>query len=307
MNELGYCCINLSINEGLKKNNHVKVNRGMIKKTFLERGLEYVSELMILNLKDTIKVLQWNVRNDIRVYRLSSDSFPWLTECNIEDLPNFEEISSLLMEIGNVVKDNDLRCGYHPGPFNVLGSDNPRVVEKTIHELDFTSNVLDLMGLDQTPYYGVNIHLNTTKPNVWEASERFCKNFPLLSESTQRRLTVENDDKLGQYSVKMLHEMVHLKLNIPIVFDFHHYHYGPKDQTQKEALELALSTWRVKPMTHMSSSRLLESEGVRETAHADFIYEEIPYLNEYEFDCEIEAKAKDLAVARYKKDFSITE
>ena len=91
MNKIGYCCINLSINEdGRKKKDYVKVNRGMVRRTFDAKGLDYVSELVILNLKDTIKVLNWNIRNDIDVYRLSSDSFPWLTEYNLEDLPNFD-------------------------------------------------------------------------------------------------------------------------------------------------------------------------------------------------------------------------
>jgi hypothetical protein len=37
-------------------------------------------------------------------------------------------------------------------------------------------------------------------------------------------------------------------------------------------------------------------------AHADYIYERIENFG-LEFDCEIEAKAKDLAVIRYRKEF----
>ena len=303
MNELGYCCINLSINEGVAKKDQIKVNRGMVKRTFESKGTDYVSECIIENLKDTIKILNWNVRNNIKVYRLSSDSFPWLTEYCIDDIKNSDKIKNLLKGIGEIIKKNGLRSGYHPGPYCVLGSENTSVVEKTIKELEFTATLLDMMGLDRTPYYGINIHLNSTKPDHETAAKRFCENFQRLSDSVRSRLTVENDDKAGQYSVKMLYDMVHKEIGIPIVFDFHHFNYGPQDQTIKQSLELALSTWQVKPMTHMSSSKLIETNGSRATAHADYIYEEIPLFDSYHFDCEIEAKAKELAVLKYRTQF----
>ena len=62
-----------------KKKDHIQVNRGMVRKTFDAKGLPYVSELVILNLIDTLKVLDWNIKNNIYVYRLSSDSFPWMS------------------------------------------------------------------------------------------------------------------------------------------------------------------------------------------------------------------------------------
>jgi UV DNA damage endonuclease len=128
----------------------VKVNRGMIKKTFLAKGLDYVSELILLNLDDTMKILQWNVENDIFVYRMSSDSFPWMSEYEFEDLPNFSLIKSKMISIGAFIKRNNIRVSYHPGPFNVLASLNPSVVEKTIKELNNHAELMDLMGLEQS-------------------------------------------------------------------------------------------------------------------------------------------------------------
>jgi UV DNA damage endonuclease len=305
-NRIGYCCIALGINEGLKPKDHIKVNRGMVKKTFESKGLSYVSELIIDNLKDTIKILDYNIKNEIFIYRLSSDSFPWMSEYEFEDLPNFNKIESLLISIGNKIKENDLRCGYHPGPFNVLGSENPSVVEKTIKELDKHAQLLDMMGLDKTNYYSINIHLNTTQPSREEAAERFCKSFERLSESCKKRLTIENDDKLSQYSVKMLHDLVYQKIGIPIIFDQLHFKLGPQDQTMEEALKLALSTWKVKPLTHMASSIHNENPKGLERAHADYIYEPIETFG-MEFDCEIESKAKDLAVLKYREDYKMIQ
>ena len=79
----------------------------MVKKTFESKGLSYVSELVILNLEDTIKVLKYNIKNKIKVYRMSSDSFPWMSHYTFSSLPNFTKIQRLLSQIGNIVKEKD--------------------------------------------------------------------------------------------------------------------------------------------------------------------------------------------------------
>ena len=304
MNRIGYCCLSQFINEGKRKKDHIMVNRGMVKRTFGLKGLPYVSELIILNLKDTLKVLDFNLKNKIYIYRLSSDSFPWMSEYELSDLPNFEVIQKLMKSIGDFIKLNNMRCGFHPGPFNVMASENPLVVEKTINELNKHAELMDLLGLDQTTFYPINIHINTTKPTRELAAERFCKEFENLSESCKKRLVVENDDGLNQYSVKMLHEWIYKVIGIPITFDQHHFNYGPQDQTMEEALRLAHSTWKTRVLTHMSSPKTLEDESGKKTAHADYIYEKIETFG-LEFDTEIEAKAKDLAVIRYRKEFEV--
>lgn len=302
MNNIGYCCIPLGCNEGLPKKDHIFVNRGMTRKTFYTKGLTYVSELILLNLKDTLKVLDYNLKKDIYIYRLSSDSFPWMTEYRFQDLPNFSSIQNYLQLIGDKIKFNGIRVSYHPGPFNVLASENDLVVTKTIDELNKHAELMDLMGLEQSTFYPINIHINTTKPTREEAAQRFVDRFALLSESCRKRLTIENDDSPNQYSVKMLYDMVHTKIGIPIVFDQHHFNYGPQDQTMEDALKLAISTWKTRAMTHMSSPKTLEDNSSKQTAHADYIYEEIKTYG-FDFDTEIEAKAKDLAVIKYRNQF----
>ena len=304
MKNIGYCCIPLGCNEGVSRKDHILVNRGMVRKTFDAKGLPYVSELILLNLKDTLKVLDYNLKKDIYIYRLSSDSFPWMTEYRFQDLPKFPAIQTYLRLIGDKIKSNGIRVSYHPGPFNVLASENDSVVTKTIDELNKHVELMDIMGLEQSTFYPINIHINTTKPTREEAAQRFVDRFPLLSESCRKRLTIENDDSPNQYSVKMLYDMVHTKIGIPIVFDQHHFNYGPQDQTMEDALKLAISTWQTRAMTHMSSPKTLEDNSGKQTAHADYIYEEIKTYG-LDFDTEIEAKAKDLAVIKYRKQFQV--
>jgi UV DNA damage endonuclease len=93
---LGYCCINLSLDR------KVTANRGMIKKTFQQKGIQYCGELAHQNIKDILTILKWNVANDIYVYRMSSDVFPWMSEYEITQLPNFQEILPDMQAIGEL-------------------------------------------------------------------------------------------------------------------------------------------------------------------------------------------------------------
>lgn len=304
MNRIGYCCISIGVNTGLKKKDQLFVNRGMIKKTFERKGLSYVSELALKNISDLKRILEYNISKNIFIYRMSSDMFPCIGFYNLKDLPNFGLISDKMKDIGDFIKSNAIRTSFHPSHFNVLASENPDVVTKTVDELNKHSELMDLMKLEQSHYYPINIHINTTQPTRELAADRFCKGFELLSDSCKKRLTIENDDKESQYSVKILHELVYQKIGVPIVFDQFHFLYGPPDQTMEDALKLALSTWKVKPLTHMSSSKQIEDPKAKNTAHADYIYESIQTFGQ-DFDIEIEAKAKDLAVIRYRKNFAL--
>ena len=305
MNRVGYCCINMSLNICKKKKDFITVNRGMTKKTFEIKGLEYVTELALLNIDDMFKIIKWNKENDIFVYRMSSDILPCIGFYKLEDLPKFDLISKKLKEIGDYSKSVHMRLSFHPTHFCIPASENPVVVKNAIDELDKHAQIMDLMGLDQTHYYPINIHVNTTKPTREEAAKRFCDQFWNLSESCRKRLVVENDDGPNQYSTKILYDLIYKEIGIPITHDFHHHNYGPQDLSPEDALKLALSTWGdITPMTHMSSPKTLEDTSGKNTAHADYIYEEIKTYGLL-FDTEIEAKGKDLAVIKYRKEFGV--
>ena len=64
MDKLGYACINMTLAD--KK---ITVNRGLTKKTFETKGLSYVSELVVQNVKDFIEIIKWNEQYKIRNYR----------------------------------------------------------------------------------------------------------------------------------------------------------------------------------------------------------------------------------------------
>ena len=300
MNQLGYACINMTLSSQKPK---VYTGRSMIKRTFMAKGLPYASELGLDNCKDLLTIIKWNNENGFKFFRITSNLFPWSSEYKLSDLPDYDEIKSILSEVGQYVKDNNMRITSHPGPFNVLTSPHEHVVENCVNDLSIHGEVFDLIGLSRTPYNKINIHIGGAYGDKVSAMERFCKNFERLPESVKSRLTVENDDKATMYSVKDLYEGVYKVIGIPIVFDYHHHRFCTGDLSEQEALEMAISTWGdIKPVVHYSESRNIEQEDdkIRPQAHSDYVYD---YIDTYgnEVDIMVEAKAKELAVLKYKE------
>ncbi|RPG57886.1 MAG: UV DNA damage repair endonuclease UvsE [Flavobacteriales bacterium TMED191] len=292
---LGYACINLTLSNNKPK---VTTNRSMIKKTFLNKGIDYASELGLLNCKDLIKILEWNLDNKIKLFRLSSEFFPWASEYNLEELKDYILIKSILFQSGTFAKENNLRLTAHPGPFNVLVSPKENVVKNTINDLSLHGEMFDLLGLDRSPYNKINIHCNGVYGDKLSAMKRFCENFKKLPNSVQSRLTVENDDKSSMYSVKDL-MFIHEKIGVPIVFDFHHHKFCDGGISEKEALKLAVSTWPkgIKPIVHYSESKSLHESNslIKHQAHSDYV-NNLPSLHGYDVDIMVEAKAKELSI-----------
>jgi UV DNA damage endonuclease len=296
---LGYACINMTLGKQKPK---VTTNRSMIKRTFLEKGVEYAGELGLQNSRDLFTILEWNNENNIKCFRLSSEMFPWASEYGIENSPYYKRIETILQACGQYATTNGIRITSHPGPFNVLVSPRENVVQNTITDLEIHGKVFDMLGLSRTPYNKLNIHCNGVYGDKISAMDRFCKNFERLSESVQNRLTVENDDKASMYSVKDL-MYIHERIGIPIVFDYHHHSFCTGGLSEQEALELAMSTWGdVKPVTHYSESRTLEDETAKAQAHSDYIYSEINTYG-HDIDIVVEAKEKELTVLNYLSNF----
>ena len=297
--QLGYCCINLNIRKDYT------VNRTCRKATFQEKGMAHVSNLALNNIRDLIEIIKWNEQNDFKVYRMSSDMFPWMSEYELKDLPDYKKICTLLSGVGNLAKKYGQRLSFHPGPFNVLGSPNPVLVKKTIKELNQHAEIMDLMGLPKSHLYPINIHCNGVYGDKNAAMSRWASNYLKLSESAQKRLVVENDDKASMYSVKDLYNGIFSRVKVPITFDFHHHRFNTGGLTEEEAFILAKHTWdfhNIRPLFHYSSCRrTFEDPNCKAQAHADFIYERINSYG-YSVDIEVEAKAKELAVQRYQKE-----
>ena len=298
---LGYACQNMQLSH-LGKGKRITMNRSCIKKTYTEKGLDYISEISLKNCYDLEKLIHWNEEHGIKFFRLSSDLVPWASEFDMEDLPDIDEMKEVLSRVGRYALDVGQRLTSHPGQFNVLCSPSEHVVNRCITDLTIHGIIFDWLEQPRSHQAKINIHLGGAYGDKESAMKRWCENYLRLPDSVKTRLTVENDDKASMYSVVDLYEGVYKKTGVPIVFDFHHHKFCTGGLSEEDALEVALSTWPtdVKPVVHYSESRSDEFEDpkIKPQAHSDYV---IHKINTYgnDVDVMIEAKAKELARARY--------
>lgn len=273
----------------------------LLKKTFISKGLSYISELSLKNVKDLQKIIHWNEENNIKYYRLSSNLFPWMTEYKFEQLPDWQKIKKILLDIGKFVSEVGQRLEFHPGHFTVLGSPSSEAVDKSIYDLEQHSRIFDEMGLIPSYWNPINIHIGGTYGDKNSAADRWRQSFARLSENCKKRLVVENDDKANMYSVSDLYKLIYKKIGVPITFDIFHHGFCPGGLSIVDAASLAASTWPDGLMViHWSSSmKLHEDNTARAVAHANYIYENVTDfgLNAWVM---CEAKAKELAILKLK-------
>ena len=293
---IGYACINTRLQA-----DGVQTSRGMIRRTFDAKGITYASELALQNVSDLKKILEWNAKNDINVFRITSCLVPWASEFELDQMPDYEEISAVLGSCGSFAVESAQRLSFHPGPFNCLSSDSNRVVQNTIRDLRIHGEIADMIGLPRSPLSKINVHLGGRFGDGERAINNFARSFALLPASVQTRLTLENDDRPNLFSTRDLMQ-AHKLTGVPLVHDFHHHKFCDGGWSQEEALDAAMTTWPkgIRPVTHYSESAAeVEGKEMRPNAHSDYVYSKIPFADR-QIDVVIEAKAKEDAVLRYR-------
>ena len=297
MIRFGLCCISLKLKEqGLS---HQTMTYKRFSSLPREEALKILGERIQNNLMVTNETIKFCAENNY-VYRVSSDIFPLITydEANVslEDLPNYDEIQDEFDNIQSTISNSTVRVTCHPSEFNSLSSLTPKVIEKTIVELNFYSSFFDRIGLPANTNAAMNLHVHNNNGTREEISHRFYENFKRLDENCQKRMTIENDDKLNCWSVRELVDIFHPITRIPICFDYLHHKCHPNNTTEVEAINMCYDTWQTRPLFHYSESR----PGNNPRAHAD--YAEIPFETYgLDFDLDMELKAKDLAIEKYEQ------
>ncbi len=229
-------------------------------------------------------------QNDIRLFRMSSDLFPFAdTDLGADVLGEMRDDLKALGE-----QAAGLRLVMHPDQYVVLSSDSPAVVDNARRVLLMHGLILDLLGQPRSPWASVIIH-----GGKGDRLLPLARQVRLLPESVHSRLVLENDERA--YSAQEILEACQ-RGGVPMVFDAHHHviHEGLgsyDDPSVATALERARRTWPDEQwqLTHISNGR----EGFGDKRHSDFIatmpscYRAAPWI-------EVEAKSKELAIARLR-------
>lgn len=300
---LGYACINETLSE-----RKISVNNSMIKKTFLSKGLDYVASIIEKNLDAFDQIVDWNESNNIKLYRTSSEMFPWQSEYEYVDLPNYEFIKKKLRSIGDKIKQYGHTVETHPGPYTVIASKNTDVITKSLKELEQHAQIFDLMGFDQNHNSHINIHVGTTRAGDKKlALDTWIESFHKLSDSVKNRITLENDDKESMFTIQDL-MYIHNSIGIPLVFDSLHFNCHSDGYSYEETFNLAYSTWKhtdAIPFCHHSSSKKKWEDNTINNyrAHSEFLYEPFNNLGK-PVRVMLECKKKEKALLNYRNNFS---
>ena len=298
MNRYGLCCISLKLKE--QGFSHQTMTYKRFSTLPREEALSILGSRIQNNLMVTNKTIEFCSENNY-VYRVSSDIFPLITydaaNVRLKDLPNYEAIDNEFDNIRQTIQRTNVRVTCHPSEFNVLASNNPKAVDKTIIELNFYSWFFDRIGLPANYDAPMNLHVHNKNGTHSEIINRFVQNFNRLDSNCRSRLVIENDDKVNCWSVKELIEYFNPATNIPITFDYLHHKCNPCDMNEQEALESCYLTWQgYRPLFHYSESRV----GNNPRAHADYANQ--PFDNYgLEFDIDMELKMKDYAIEHHEE------
>ncbi len=261
-------------------------------------GLTKLALLCTANVSALEAALRYCAAHGIGCFRVNSKILPLKTHpqqgYDMGELPNGVEIIRRFEQCGRLARQNDLRISFHPDQFIVLNSPRLEVVSSSIAELEYQAEVAEWLGADV-----INVHAGGAFGDKKAALIGFAHGLDRLSARTRAKLTVENDDRLFTPADLL---PVCRAAEVPLVYDVHHHRCNSDGLREGEATEQALKTWNREPLFHVSSP--LEGwQGPRPQRHHDYINpRDFPSLwLDLDLTVEVEAKAKELAVARLQE------
>lgn len=308
---LGLCCHFLR--EETKSRSGEKYHVNAMDEHTLQLGRyrngKYTSEIIkgtyVNNVRNLANMLPVIHGTGVKHFRISSALFPLADQVD-RNLWDNDDVKMHLKRAGKYIQEQNMRICTHPGQFTVLSSDSDNVVENAVKELTHHGWLFDEMGLDHTPYYAINIHGG--KRN---RTSRLIDAIKSLPDCVRKRLTLENDETC--YSTTDLLE-VYKHTGTPICWDSHHHTFNDGDLTLDEAFNAACETWKkdIKPLQHLANTEPGMENGSfpDRRKHSNMVHYvpdcQLRGLRENTIDVEIEAKMKNIAIEKMRKDFSIS-
>jgi UV DNA damage endonuclease len=212
-------------------------------------------DIMVHNIAAYKKLIEYvgSLPPELRMVRLGSDVLPvytqrdWAYYWQQPDVVAYCERE--FAKVGDTARLLDVRLSMHPGQFTVLASDNPEIVDRSIEEFEYHTDVIRYMGYGKTfQDFKCNVHISGRNgpAGIKAALKR-------LSTEARNTITIENDEnKWG------IADSLELADDLALVLDVHHTwcregeYLSPKSDEFKRMID----SWRgVRPAIHYSYSR----------------------------------------------------
>lgn len=254
--------------------------------------LSKIDKVIISNLEALENIIDYNIKNNIHFYRLTSKLIPLATKEDVE-FDYIDKFQNYYKKIGKKINSSKMRVDFHPDQFCVLNSTKKEVVLNSIKILEYHYKLLEALNIKDKV---IILHIGSNTFGKENSLKRFINNFKKLPIYLQQSIVIENDDKIFN-----IEDCLYLNkiLNIPIVLDYHHHICNPGSLN----IEEVFNTWKITPKIHFSSPKNKTKKEFR--SHNDYIniLDFIDFLNiikniNTNLDIMLEAKGKDDALFR---------
>ena len=261
---IGFACKYMHPDQTQKKKILEEIQRPLNTKSttvqWLNRQTRDVAEqrlwdIMVHNIAAYKRLIEYvgSLPPGLRMVRLGSDVLPvytqrdWSYYWQLPDVIAYAERE--FAKVGDTARALDVRLSMHPGQFTVLASDNADIVDRSIEEFEYHTDVIRYMGYGKSfQDFKCNVHISGRNgpAGIIAALQR-------LTPEARNVITIENDEnKWG------IEHSLELEKHCALVLDVHHHwcregeYILPTDDRFKRIVD----SWRgVRPAMHYSYSR----------------------------------------------------
>ena len=225
---IGYACLTV----GVRDTNF----RTCILKNASEENLLDIIEH---NLNSLEKIVDYNIENNIKLFRISSDIIPFGSS-PANSLEWWNIFNERFLSIGKKIKEAGIRVSMHPGQYTVLNSPIEDVVYRAVKDLEYHNIFLDSLNVNKENK--IILHIGGVYGDKESAVNRFIENYKLLDPKIKDRLVIENDDK--SYNIEDVLS-ISKKLSIPVIYDNLHNKVLSSDELKNDRywIEQVNKTW----------------------------------------------------------------
>lgn len=286
--KIGYPCINLSL--------PCRSSQSFRLASYSE---ERIDRTIGSNLACLLEILDFNRKHELFFFRISSDLIPFASH-SICRFPWQKRYKRTFKEIGNFIKGHQMRVSMHPDQFIIINSPDKKIFQRSVKELLYHAEVLDLLEIDDTAK--IQIHVGGAYGNKRQSIRRFIERYNHLDSKIKRRLVIENDERLFNIEDCL---RIHGEIKIPIVFDVFHFKCNNSGESIRGSLSQVCSTWSGKdglPIVDYSSQEKGKKIGTHaKTIDINDFKRFIKETEGLQFDIMCEIKDKERSVLKALK------
>lgn len=285
--KIGYACLTVGVPETNSKSCTMK-----------NANATNLEVLIHHNLTALENIIDYNIKNNICLFRISSDLIPFGSS-PVNKVPWWDVFTEQLSRLNEKIRSSGMRVSMHPGQYTVLNSPSPEVVSRAVDDLEYHAKALSCLTQDKA--HKIVLHIGGVYSDKSQAMERFIDNFKKLDVKIQERIVLENDDK--SYTIDEVLEIAK-ELKLPVIFDNLHHKVNPSKRIKDEVewINICKETWKEidgQQKIHYSQQDPLKKSGAHSMTIG--IKEFIDFckrLDRKDIDIMLEVKDKNLSAVK---------